>query len=47
MDKKVKQIEFDVSNNDSGKYKVEAIWDSTVYTRESEGYLPRIYYPVS
>ena len=32
----------------SGEYKVEAIWDSKVYARESEsGHLPGLYYLVS
>ena len=40
--------ELDVGNNDSGEYKVEAIWDSAVYARESEsGQLPGLYYQVS
>ena len=30
------------------EYKVEAIWDSAVYARESElGYLPGLYYLIS
>ena len=48
MDKKVRQIEFDIGNgNNSEGYKVEAIWDSTVYTRESKDHLSRLYYLVS
>ena len=48
LNKKIRQIEFDVGNNDSGEYKVEVIWDSIVYTRESEsGYLPGLYYLIS
>ena len=41
--------ELDAGNDeDSGKYKVEAIRDSAVYARESEsGHLPRLYYLVS
>ena len=47
VDKEVRQIEFDNGNN-SGEYKVEAIWDSVVYARELEsGYLPGFYYLVS
>ena len=47
VDEKVKQIEFDTSKNNSGKYKVEVIWDSAVYVRESEpGHLPGFYYLV-
>ena len=38
--------EQDAGDN-SGKYKVEVIWDSAVYARESEsGYLPGLYYLV-
>ena len=48
MDEKVRQIEFDSGDNESGEYKVEAIWDSTVYVRESElGHLLGLYYLVS
>ena len=36
------------ASNENGEYKVEAIRDSEVYTRESEsGYLPGLYYLVS
>ena len=36
------------AGDDSGKYEVEAIWDSAVYARESEsGHLPGLYYLVS
>ena len=39
--------ELDTGDN-SGEYKVEAIWNSVVYTRESEsGHLPGLYYLVS
>ena len=39
--------ELDAGNNDSGEYKVEAIWDSAVYARKSEsGHLPGLYYLV-
>ena len=47
MDEKVRQIEFDADNNNSGEYKVEAIWDSAVYKRESKDHLPGLYYLVS
>ena len=48
MDKEVKQIEFEAGNNDSRKYKIEAIWDSAIYARESESsHLPGLYYLVS
>ena len=47
VDKEVRQMKFDAGNNDSREYKVEAIWDSTVYARESElGYLLNFYYLV-
>ena len=35
-DEEVRQTEFDVDDNNSEEYKVEAIWDSTVYAKESE-----------
>lgn len=48
IDKKIRQINFDTDDNDSGKYKVEAIRDSTVYTRESKSsHLLEFYYLVS
>ena len=47
MDEEIKQIEFDAGDN-SGKYKVKAIWDGAVYARESKsGYLSDLYYLVS
>ena len=46
VDKEVRQIEFDTSNN-SGEYKAKAIWDSAVYVRESKsGHLSGLYYLV-
>ena len=36
VDEKVGQMEFNADDNESGECKVEAIWDSTVYARESE-----------
>ena len=40
--------ELDAGDNDSGEYKVEAIWDSAVYAKESEsGHLLVLYYLVS
>ena len=45
MDKKVSEL--DVGNEDSKEYGVKAIWDNTVYARESEGYLPGFYYLVA
>ena len=39
--------ELDAGDN-SGEYEVEAIWDSTIYTRESESsHLPGLYHLVS
>ena len=46
MDKEIRQIEFDAGDNDSKEYKIEAIWDSVVYTRESESHLLGLYYLV-
>ena len=41
------KTKLDTGNN-SKEYKVETIWDSAVYTRESElGHLPSLYYLVS
>ena len=40
-------VELD-AGDENGEYEVEAIWDSEVYTRESEsGHLPGLYYLVS
>ena len=48
VDKKVRQMEFDAGDNDSGEYEVEAIWDSAVYARESKsGHLPGLYNLIS
>ena len=45
MDKDIRQIKFDISNDE--EYKVEAIWDSTVYARELKlGHLLGFYYLV-
>ena len=39
----VTQLEFEAGDN--AEYKVEAIWDSAIYTRELEaGHLPGLYY---
>ena len=38
-------MKFDIGNNDGGGYKVEAIWDNTVYASELEsGHLSDFYY---
>ena len=40
-----KILKLDTSNNNSKKYKLEAIWDSAVYIKKSEsGYLLGFYY---
>lgn len=51
LDKVISQLEFELINgndnsNNNGKYKVEAIWDSAVYTKKLKDYLPIIYYLV-
>ena len=47
VNEKVRQIEFDVDNNESGEYEVEAIWDSAIYARESDSdHLSDLYYLV-
>ena len=48
VDEEIRQMEFNADNNDSEEYKVEAIWDSAVYVKESEsGHLPGFYHLVS
>ena len=42
-----KLVELDAGNNDSGEWKIEAICNSAVYTRESADHLPKFYYLVS
>lgn len=37
-------IKLNAGNNKSEKYKIEAIWDRMVYTRESVGHLSGLYY---
>ena len=39
------QLAFEAGNNK--KYKVDGIWDSTVYVKESAGQISRFYYLVS
>ena len=36
VDEKVRQMEFYIGDDNRGEYKVEAIQDSTIYTRESK-----------
>ena len=43
----VKENVTELNIGDSKEYKVEAIWDSTVYTTKSESHLPRLYYLVA
>lgn len=46
MDKNI--IKLDASNDKSGKYEVETIWDNAVYARELKlSYLPEFYYLLS
>lgn len=43
MDKNV--IKVDTYNYNSKKYKIEAIWNSIIYIKESDSsYLPGLYY---
>ena len=45
VNKNAKELD---AGDDSGEYKVEAIWNSAVYARESElGHLPGFYYLLS
>ena len=48
-DDNVMQINFDPGNNsEGGEYKMEAIWNSAVYAKDSKsGYLPGFYYLLS
>ena len=47
VDEEVRQMEFNIGNDESGKYDVEAIRENTVYARESEsGHLSGHYYLV-
>ena len=47
MDEATSQLEFEGDGGDGEEYEVEAIRDSAVYARESEGHLPGLYYLVS
>ena len=48
VDKKIRQMEFDVGHYDNEEWEVEAIWESTVYVRKSKsGHLSGLYYLVS
>ena len=46
VDEITTQLKFEVGDNGE-EYKVEAIWDSVVYARKSEGHLPGLYYLVA
>ncbi len=46
VDETMSMLEFE-SDGDGEEYEVEAICDSAVYARESEGHLPGLYYLVS
>ena len=39
-----KILKLDAGNRNSKEYKVEAIQNNVVYTRESEGYLSKFYF---
>ena len=41
-DKKV--LELNTSNKKSRKYKIEIIWNSAIYAKESKDYLLKLYY---
>ena len=45
IDKIVTELQFDTGN--TKKNKVEAIRESAIYAKESEGYLPGLYYLVA
>ena len=46
MDNKVTELDFEAGN--SKEYKVETIWDNTVYAMESESsHLPGLHYLVA
>ncbi len=47
LDQATSQLEFEGNSGDGEEYEVEAICNSAVYARESEGHLPGLYYLVS
>ena len=47
VDEVVRQIEFDVRDNNSGKYKVKAIRNIAIYAKEADGYLSKLYYLIA
>lgn len=47
MVKVIRQMEFNIEDDNSREYKIEAIQDSTVYAKELElRHLPGLYYLV-
>ena len=40
------QLDFEFKASDNKRYKVNGIWDSAVYIKESVGQLPGLYYLV-
>ena len=41
-------MEFDIGDDENVIYKIEVIWDSAIYTKESKsGYLLDLYYLIS
>ena len=46
MNKFAEVSEFEFEPGDDKKYEVKATWDSAVYTKETDGYLPELYYLV-
>ena len=41
------QLDFKFEAGNGKEYKVDSIWDSIVYARESAGQPPKLYYLVS
>ena len=40
------QLDFEFKAGNGKEYQVDGIWDSVVYTKESAGQLPKLYYLV-
>lgn len=40
-------IKLELETNNDKEYEIKRIWNSSVYARESESYLPELYYLVS
>lgn len=47
IDKKIKYTTEFNTNNNNKKYKMGEIRDSPIYTKESDGYLSRLYYLIA